>query len=53
MENFDMIKYVPRNMIMGICEIIDGSIRLLSFGTIHTNLSFKYIAWYELKKLSS
>ena len=38
-----------RNMILGICEITDGIIRLFSLGFVHTSFGFKWLVWWELK----
>jgi hypothetical protein len=36
-----------RNMFLGICEITDGLVRLLSFGFIHTTFAFNWLLWWE------
>lgn len=40
-----------RNIVLGICEITDGLIRLLSLGFIHTKFAFNWLCWYEIKNL--
>jgi len=30
-------------LILGICEVIDGLVRILSLGRIHTNFSYRWI----------
>lgn len=36
-----------RNIILGFCEIIDGMIRILSIGFIHTRFAFIWLVWWE------
>lgn len=38
-----------RNMFLGICEITDGLIRLLSLGYIHTKFAMSWLVWWEVK----
>lgn len=39
-------------MVCGLCEIVDGLVRFLSLGNIHTNICMKFIfahAMYEIE----
>lgn len=38
-----------RNIICGFCEILDGLIRVLSFGFVHTRFAFEWLCWWERK----
>lgn len=38
-----------RSMLAGVCEIIDGIAVIATFGEYHAGLTFKFIAWSELK----
>lgn len=40
-----------RSFLFGWCEIIDGLGRVLSFGTLHLNISFDFLAWAEIRYL--
>ena len=40
-----------RNMMVGVAEVIDGSIAICSLGTLHFALSFKATAWFSLREL--
>jgi len=40
-----------RNMILGVCEITDGMIRLFSFGFIHTKFAFEWLCWWEIRTI--
>lgn len=39
-----------QRMICGVCEIADGLLAILSFGSIRKNLAFSYTAQCILKK---
>lgn len=36
-----------RNIICGICEILDGLVRVVSLGFIHTRFAFSWLVWWE------
>lgn len=36
-----------RNMFLGVCEITDGFIRLVTLGFIHTTFAFNWLVWWE------
>jgi hypothetical protein len=38
-------------MICGLCEILDGSIRFLSFGFIHTRITWAWLVWWEKQEI--
>lgn len=40
-----------RNVILGICEITDGLIRVLSLGLIHTKFAFEWLCWWEIRTI--
>lgn len=40
-----------RNITLGVCEIMDGTVRILSLGFIHTLFAFKWLCWWELKEI--
>ena len=46
---FHIFKHLS-SMILGFLEIIEGTIRLISFGSIHLNLTSKWII-FEAKKM--
>ncbi len=42
---------VLRNMIAGMCDIFDGLIMVFSFGQLCSGLTFKWIAFYDLRAI--
>ena len=36
-----------RNIICGFCEILDGLVRVVSLGFIHTRFAFSWLVWWE------
>ena len=40
-----------RNVILGICEITDGLIRVFSFGFVHTKFAFEWLCWWEIRTI--
>jgi len=36
--------------INGICEVIDGSIAIISLGTLQSSLSINWLFWFGLKE---
>lgn len=42
-----ILKQIFRNVVCGLCEILDGSIRVLSLGFIHTQFTFTWLVYWE------
>lgn len=40
-----------RNMLCGVCEVADGLISIFTFGNYHMALTFKFLAWAELRDI--
>lgn len=36
-----------RNIILGVCEITDGFIRIITLGFVHTTFAFNWLVWWE------
>lgn len=36
-----------RNIICGLCEILDGLVRVISIGFVHTRFAFLWLVWWE------
>ncbi len=41
------IMYNIRNIALGVCEILDGFIRLITLGCVHTTIAFTWLVWWE------
>lgn len=36
-----------RNIICGFCEILDGFVRVVSLGFMHSTFAFSWLLWWE------
>lgn len=36
-----------RNVVCGLCEILDGLVRVVSLGFVHTRFAFNWLLWWE------
>ena len=47
-----MISNIFRNVICGFCEIIDGLVRVLSLGFIHSGFTWAWLVYWEKKEIN-
>ncbi len=45
------IDFMIRGTVSGLCEIVDGFLRVISLGHLNVNLAFSWVCWWDKRAL--